>query len=141
MRSGTVELPSGRWHWTLLPQWTGATVVFQHRDRPHDEMRNWTPQQEVTEEEALELAVEALERTWMDVDGLKWRLSLELPSDWRSEVRGQSQAGASMWLAFKRGGVKKTVSIPDGVHLGVLSHAELKELLERACAPSSEIVS
>lgn len=139
MRSGTVELPSGRWHWTLLPQWTGATIVFQHRDRAHDEMRSWTPQKEVTEEEALELGVEALERTWVDVDGLKWRLSLELPSDWRNEVRGGSGSGSTMWLAFKRGGLKKTVGLPEGVHLGMLTHTELKALLETACAPGHEV--
>lgn len=141
MRSGTVELPSGRWHWTLLPQWTGATIVFQHRDRVHDEMRNWTPQQEVTEEEALELAVEALERTWVDVDGLKWRLSLEFPSDWRSDLPGEASGRSSMWLAFKRGGLKKMVGIPEGVHLGVLSHTELKALLELACSPGHEVSS
>ena len=138
MRSGTVELSSGRWHWTLVPQWTGATIVFQHRERVHDEMRSWTPNQEVEAEDAVELALDALERTWMDVDGLKWRLSLELPSDWRREAHGLAKDN-SMWLVFKRGGIRKAVRMPEGSHLGDLSHPELRKLLEEAYSSGSEL--
>lgn len=138
MRSGTIELGSGRWHWTLLPQWTGATIVFQHRDRVHDEMRSWTPHREIEPEEAQELGAEALERTWMDVDGLKWRLSLELPSDWQRGARGSEDRDA-MWLLFKRGGLRRSVQMPAGRRLGDLSHVELKRLLEEAYSSGSEL--
>lgn len=133
MRSGTVELPSGRWHWTLLPQWTGATIIFQHRDRVHDEMRSWTPDHELTEDEARELAADALERTWMDVDGLRWRLSIEMPTAWRNETRGTHPGADSSWLVFKRGAVRKPIGLPEGSRLGDLSHPHLKALLEQAC--------
>jgi hypothetical protein len=137
MRSGTIDLASGRWHWTLLPQWTGATVVFQHRDRVHDEMRSWTPEMELTDDEARELALDALERVWADVDGLKWRLSIELPSDWR--YRGQSEGDdASLWLIFKRGGVRRMVAIPASSRIGDLTHTELLSLLDLASRSSPE---
>lgn len=137
MRNGTIDLSSGRWHWTLIPQWTGATIVFQHRDRVHDEMRSWTPEHELTDEQARELAADAVERTWMDVDGLKWRVSLDFPSDWRREARGLDAEEPSMWLVFQRGGLKKTVRVAEGTHLGELSHNELKLLLENAFRPNS----
>lgn len=132
MRSGTIELPSGRWHWTLLPQWTGATIIFQHRDRVHDEMRSWTPDHELTEQEARELAADALERTWTDVDGLRWRLSMELPTDRRNETRGTHSDANASWLVFKRGAIRKSVALGEGSRLGDLSHYQLKELLESA---------
>src|SRR5690606_31080263 len=118
MRSGTIELTSGRWDWTLLPQWAGSTVVFQHRNRILDEMRNWIPDREVTPEQVQELALDPLERVWTDVDGLRWRISMELPTRWRREVRAAGeQNGEWMWLVFRRGGVRQLVSVPAITHL------------------------
>lgn len=139
MRSGTIDLASGRWNWTLLPQWTGATVVFQHRDRLHDEMRSWTPEMELTELEARELALDALERVWADMDGLKWRLSIELPSYWRHSGQGDGDE-SSLWLIFKRGGVRRVVSIPSSCRIGELTHTELISLLDQASRTNPDIL-
>lgn len=141
MRSGTIELQSGRWHWTLLPQWTGATVVFQHRDRVHDEMRSWTAEKELTQSEARELAVDAIERVWADMDGLKWRISIELPSDWRRRENGRSEASErSNWLVFKRGGLKQAVALSEDTHLGDLSHSQLSDLLKQSAPSRSDFL-
>jgi hypothetical protein len=131
MQSGTIEIRSGRWHWTIIPQWTGSTVVYQHRDRVHDEMRSWVQEVELTPRQALELAIEPLERTWMDGDGLKWRLSLELPSGWRNEPRPSGSSSQSMSLMFKRGGFRRSTEVPDSSRLGTLTHNELRTLLDQ----------
>lgn len=137
-RSGTIQLDSGRWHWTLLPRWTGATIVFQHRERLHDEMRSWTPEQELSEDEARELAVDALERTWVDKDGLKWRLSMEIPSSWRNPG-DEVSALSGMVLVFKRGGFRRSVPMPEDASMGHLSHGDLTRLLEEASAVENDL--
>jgi hypothetical protein len=134
MRNGSIALPSGGWHWTILRQWTGSTVLYQHRERIYDEMRNWTPEQELTEAQAEELAKDPLERVWVDVDGLRWRLSIELPSTWLTEARrsGGKDDEGSLWLVFRRGGTRRMVEVPATAHLGEFSHNQLIKLLERA---------
>lgn len=133
MRSGTIELPSGRWHWTLIPQWGGSTVIYQHGSRLHDEMRNWTSDSALTIEQAIEFGRDPLERKWTDVDGLRWRLSIELPSHWRRKGRGIAFRGeGTLWLVFNRGGLKKAVDVSPDTHLGDLEHLELRDLLDRA---------
>ena len=132
MQSGTIELESGKWHWTIIPQWTGSTVVYQHRERVHDEMRSWVQELELTSEEAHKLALDPLERTWMDADGLKWRLTLELPVGWRR--LGSSSGGEcpGMSLIFKRGGIRRVAEVPGSTKLGGLSNKQLRGLLEEA---------
>jgi hypothetical protein len=63
MRNGSIELESGRWYWMLQPQWSGASLVFQHCRRVHDRMRSWTPKQDLTVKEVTDLALDPLERT------------------------------------------------------------------------------
>ncbi|MEX2582599.1 MAG: hypothetical protein WD766_04975 [Gemmatimonadota bacterium] len=96
-------------------------------------MRNWTPEPELTEEQAGVLAKDPLERIWADMDGLKWRLSIELPSTWRDEARGiRTQEVGSLWLVFRRGGMSRSAEVPSTAHLGEFSHSELRELLDQA---------
>lgn len=140
MRSGSLELASGRWDWTVVSQWTGSTLIFQHRDRISDEMRSWTPDTEVTDAQVRSLAVDAIERTWVDVDGFKWRLSIELPRRWQVEGDGcNPDIEIGSWLVFKRGGVRKMTPLTSEQHLGELSHADLAALLEQAHASTSHI--
>ncbi|MEX2572151.1 MAG: hypothetical protein WD737_12695 [Gemmatimonadota bacterium] len=138
MRSGTVNLASGRWHWTLRRQWTGTTLTFQHGERSHDEMRTWASEVELTEEQVVELGREPLERTWMDVDGLKWRLSLELPTGWQRAMveQGEDARASSVWLVFRRGGLRRAADVSERARLGDFTHAELRHLLEQATALS-----
>lgn len=141
MRSGSLELASGRWDWTVVAQWTGSTLIFQHRHRINDEMRSWSPAAEVTESEVRELAIDAVERTWLDVDGLKWRLSVELPRQWQvAEEREKAAGELGAWLVFKRGGVRKMAALTPEQHLGELSHSELSQLLDQAHASTSHIL-
>src|SRR5690606_20997055 len=86
-----------------------------------------------TPEQVQELALDPLERVWTDVDGLRWRISMELPTRWRREVRAAGeQNGEWMWLVFRRGGVRQLVSVPAITHLGEWTHSQLCGFLDQA---------
>jgi hypothetical protein len=140
MSSGTIELPSGRWYWSVNPQWRGATVVFRHRDRLDDEMRSWTPGECLTALEALQLGREPLERVWVDVDGLSWKLSMDVPRDWRSEKPGSAVVRMRhCGLVFRRGSLRRIVEVPESPLLGEYTHSELGAQLERYNCTASGI--
>lgn len=113
--------------------------MFQHRDRVHDELRTWTPADDLSEGEARDLALDALERIWADVDDLKWRLSIELPSDWRHRG-GADTAEASVWLIFRRGRVRRIIAIPEKSRIGDLTHADLSSYLEQASCTNPDLL-
>lgn len=126
MRDGKIQLSSGTWDWRLSPQQDGATVTFQHRQRPQDEMRTWTPEFDLSVDRVLELALEPVERLWLDPDGFLWSIYVELPSDWgRSTTPAKESA---LRLVFSCGSMRKTVPVTGETKLGELSHFELTKL-------------
>jgi hypothetical protein len=68
------------------------------------------------------------------VDGLKWRLSMELPLERRDGVRDTSLESESsgMVLVFARGPLKKLVEVPSSFRLGASTHLSLRALLDHA---------
>lgn len=129
-QDGRVKLESGLWDWRIRQQPSGSMVVFTHRDRPRDEMRTWTSEEEITPERALELAAEPVERLWVDADGLLWSIVLDLPSDWgRARIPHAEQA---VNLVFTCGGWRKVVIAPADTKLGEISSFDLGRMFRTA---------
>lgn len=126
MQDGKVQLSSGTWDWKARPQQTGATVTFQHRDRQQDEMRTWSPDLDLSQERVRELALEPVERLWLDPDGILWSIHVGLPSDWARRDDAKEQ---SLRLVFSCGSLRKVVPVPVETKLGELSHFELAKML------------
>ncbi len=131
MRDGTIEIESGRWSWSLVPRWRGGTVLFRRPEKPGDEMRAWVPKRRVSEAEVRGLARDPLERIWVDVDGLAWRVSLESPLAWRRWA-GSGPGEEGVCLVFRRGGIRLMIPVGERPHLGALTSAELRLLFEQA---------
>lgn len=129
MQDGKIQLPSGVWDWRLRPQQSGATVTFRHRDRQQDEMRTWSQDLELSSDRVRELALEPVERLWLDPDGLLWSIQVELPSDW---ARASEEKAGGLRLVFSCGSLRKKAMVPRDTKLGELSHFELTRLLNSA---------
>ena len=90
-------------------------------------MRTWTPDDDLTEDRVRELAMEPVERLWLDPDGLLWSIRIELPLDWaRATQMDKEQA---LRLVFSCGSLKRTVPVSLDTKLGELSHFDLAKLL------------
>ena len=130
MQDGKIKLPSGVWDWRLRPQQSGATVTFRHRERQQDEMRTWSQELELSSDRVLELALEPVERLWLDPDGLLWSIRVELPSDWARSSGSEKEGG--LRLLFNCGSLRKMITVPQATKLGELSHFDLARLLNSA---------
>ena len=126
MQQGTIRLRSGPWDWRVSPQTSGASVVFQHRQRSRDEMRTWASEMEMNDSRAHELALDPVERTWVDADGLAWTIRVELPTDWARDHTGHE---GGLRLEFSCGTTRKSFWVPGDTRLGELTHFELSRLL------------
>lgn len=136
MRTGILELPSGRWRWTVHPRHgrvSGASVHFENLSRWGEEMRTWAFSEGPTEEEIRELAREPVVRTWIDTLGNRWEVTTELSSG-RSAGAAPAAGGGPrpVWLTFKKAMVKRVVPVADGFRLGEAEPGELGRLLESA---------
>lgn len=86
-------------------------------------MKTWTPDVALSDDRVRELALQPVERVWMDADGLLWSLKLEFRSDPRREAGGEIQ------LLFVCGPVRRMAQVPADTKLGELSHFDLMRLL------------
>lgn len=125
MQQGSIKLSSGPWDWRLRPQQSGSAVVFHHRQRSQDEMRTWAPETALSASRARELALDPVERLWLDADGLLWNIHVELPSDWARSHSGQEGA---LRLVFTCGSNQKSIWVPEDTRLGELAHFDLSRL-------------
>ncbi|MEX2570943.1 MAG: hypothetical protein WD737_06530 [Gemmatimonadota bacterium] len=123
---GTVRLRSGQWDWTLRPQRAGVAVVYHHRRRVSDELRAWSPEAELTQDGAADLALDPLERIWSDPDGIVWRIHVELPSDWGRQKSGNGKE--TVLLVFSYGTITRMISVPADLRVGDLTNLELIDL-------------
>lgn len=123
---GTVVLRSGIWRWELHPAPNGTSVDYRHLRRHRDELHSWVADPAtLTQESLTALARDPVTRTWVDVVGLRWELSIEK----KRSLQGESD---SAWLIFERGTSQWAVSVSSALHLGELTHGELQQLLELA---------
>ncbi|MEX2582971.1 MAG: hypothetical protein WD766_06845 [Gemmatimonadota bacterium] len=127
---GSVQLRSGRWDWSVRPQHSGVAVVYQHRSRHGDELRTWAPDPDVTPDRAADLALQPIERRWVDPDGLSWTITVDLPSDWARPDRSDDER--SLNLVFSIGSLVRKAQVPASCRVGELTHMELADLLREA---------
>ena len=125
-RQGTVQLRSGRWSWLVRERNSGAAVVFHHRDRPMDELRTWIPEGELSVARATELALDPVERLWLDADGILWSIRTDFPAGW---ARAEEDDARTIRLIFRYHGLQKVFPVPADTRLGELTHSELTRLL------------
>lgn len=102
-------------------------VTFHHRERQRDEMRTWVSDIVIDDERAEELALEPVERLWMDSDGLLWSIRVRLPVNWTS-----TPISDSLRLEFTCGSMVRSLNGPDGMKLGELSHFDLVRLFNNS---------
>lgn len=108
-------------------------MVFRHRQRARDEMRAWTAEPVLSEQEVLALERDPISRLWTDSIGLQWSISDEqMPPTGRPPRSGQMRQSELRWLAFQRGGIPRHVVIGPDVHLGELTREELQRLFDSA---------
>lgn len=131
--SGTVELPSGQWHWVLHDRWQGLLIVLHHRERPWEEMRSWINGKRPTEQTLREHILDPLERRWKDGSGRLWMLSMEIPREWRRSARAYAPVEKGRrWLLFRSGRVTRVAVVPEGRGVAEFGDDELLRLLDEA---------
>lgn len=134
MRSGMIELRSGRWDWTLETAALGSKLVYRRWTSSEEEMVTWIPGRDINDEGALEAGRDPLHRSWRDSVGLVWQVSVEEAKPWRMQM-GSISRGAeaqSAALVFARGWHKRAALVPRDIHLGELTQGELARFFEQA---------
>lgn len=89
-------------------------------------MRTWSPDLDLSQERVHQLALEPVERLWLDPDGLLWSIRVGLPSDW---ARRDDQKERILHLVFSCGSLQKVIPVPAETKLGELSHFDLAKML------------
>ena len=75
--TGAVELRSGTWDWSMSRAAGGWDILFKHRKRRREEMRAWTATEDPGPMEVERCAKDPILRTWIDISGARWDLTLE----------------------------------------------------------------
>lgn len=134
MRSGVIELRSGRWGWTLEDAALGSKLVFRRWRASEEEMVTWIPEKDISEKGAAEAARDPLHRTWSDAVGLLWQVTLEPVKPWRSDVDALApgEEAGSATLVFARGWHKRAALVPKETRLGDLTAGEMSRFFEEA---------
>lgn len=122
--SGTIELRSGLWKWTVHVDGGEAAIIF-HAEMSSNRMRSRRIDADTSPNAILKAAREPERRWWADPVGDVWEMRVRpAPS-----VRLEQRARRRQRIIFSRDGREIETELPEGRTLGELSTVELAALL------------